>query len=394
MFFMNKGGDVKNIKLKWKMYLLSSRVRLFILSVLLLLFFAVLFSDCLFQTRALGETAKIKETKDTVLQISGEEKENLEILFAINQKKEELQREEKKLTIEITKLNKEKKELEAEIEGINESYRTQKETLAKVLVAYERRGTASYLDALLSAGDLKTFIRAVNILRDLSGGVNELLADLEENERKLGQEQKELSNKLTELAENKKELELKLQKQQELKDQQEIFLKSLKEEKSHYEDQLKLLTDVWEGAKEYFREDFTRDFTNRLQAGNMTTADLNIHINMLKINGELGEEKLNELLAPLNFQFEKKRVILKISEWSLILTGTFEIKDDTSLELKINGGSFYDLPLEESSISDLFNGGYPVIDFSYFLKDMQFDMKIEGVESGDGVLRFTLKPIF
>lgn len=347
-----------------------------------------------FQIQALGEVAKIKETEESVFEISEEEKKNLEILFLMNQKSDELKAEEKTLTERIHGLQDEKKVLEADISDISDSYERQKETLAKVLVAYERRGMASYLDAVLSSGDLRTFLRSVNILRDLSSGVNRLLEELKENEKKLRSEQLKLAAKIEELNREQEELKVKIQQQEEQSREQEAFLESLKEEKDHYEEQLKLLKDIWEGAKEYFKEGFSEDFTVRLQQGNITTEDLNLRINLLKISGELQEEKLNEALTPMAFHLTEGEAVLEVPDKSLVLNGTFEIQSDTSLLFQVTGGTFYELPLEESSVAELFSQGYPVIDFSYFMEDLQFDMKIGGISLGDGTLKFTLKPVF
>ncbi|SHO44756.1 coiled-coil domain-containing protein [Anaerocolumna xylanovorans] len=348
----------------------------------------------LFKIQTFGENSKVKETEDKVLKISEEEKENLEILFTINQKWEELQKQADGTTEKIKQLTIEKEKLESEIDSINNSYNKQRDTLGKILVAYERKGTASYLDALLSAGDLKTFIRSVNILRDLTGGVNKLLMDLKENEEKLSEDKKKLSDKITELKEEEKELTLQIEQQAKLKAEQEAFLWSLKEEKGHYEDQLELLKATWEGAKEYFKGDFAKEFEEKIQSGAITTEDLKLHIDFLKISGELKEEKLNEALLPIAFHFEEGKAQLVVPDRALTLTGTFEIKDSASLIFQVTEGTFYGLPLEENSISELFPEGFPVIDLAALMQNMQFNIKLNQVKLKKGVLEFTLKPVF
>lgn len=348
----------------------------------------------LFKIQTYGETSKMKETEDKVLKISKEEKENLKILFTINQKWEELQKQAEETTEKIEELTKEKEKLEGEIDSINNSYKEQRDTLGKILVAYERKGTASYLDALLSAGDLKTFIRSVNILRDVTGGVNKLLTGLKENEKKLSEDKEKLSDKIAEQKEEEQELNLQIKQQEELKAEQETFLLSLKEEKGHYEGQLGLLKDTWEGAKEYFKEDFVKEFEEKVQSGAITTEDLNLHIDFLKISGELKEEKLNEALSPMAFHFEENRAQLVIPEKELTLTGNFEKKDATSLIFHVTEGTFYGLPLEESSIAELFPESFPVIDLAFLVQNMQFGIKLNEVTVKKGVLEFTLKPVF
>ncbi len=346
----------------------------------------------LFKIQTFGETSKVKETEDKVLQISEEEKKNLELLFTINQKQEELQKQEVETEKVIEQLNTEKEKLESEALRTAGLYNKQRDSLGKILAAYERKGTASYLDAILSSGDLKTFIRSVNIVRDLTRGVNKLLSDLKENEKKLAKEKKKLADKIEELEKEKENLSIQIEKQKALKKSQEEFLASLKEERNHYESQLELLKASWESAKSYFKEGFVKDFEEKMQNGTITDRDLNLHIDLLKISGELKADKLNEALTPMAFLFEEGKAVMQVPEWSLTLTGTFEIKDASSLVFKIDGGTYYELPLEEGAVKELFPEGFPVIDLSSLLQNLRFKVKLEKIQLREGVMEFTLRP--
>jgi hypothetical protein len=127
--------------------------------------------------------------------------------------------------------------------------------------------------------------------------------------------------------------------------------------------------------------------------------DLNISIGFPTMNGAIHEDTFNSMLSEhstlpqMIFRFNVEQVIIEVPELHLILSGIFSVEDKHILKLNVLDGSFYDMPLEKSSIEELFLGGYLSINMKELAGDMVIiDFTIKSVELKDGYLAFQITP--
>ena len=347
--------------------------------------------------RVSGEVKPITEVQEKLEGITEEEKAVLEILFTLEQEMEEMEREESAITKDIEALQIEIDDMEELLKERQKNYDDQLDILKKVLVGYQRKGPASYLDTLLSAEDLRTFLESINMIKDLTRNVGKLLDSLEEGKKKLAEERDRLSEKAALLADKKEELQEALMKKLELKTKQEAYLATLKEKSEQYQEQLSNLKQMWEDSKLQF-SNIVENFSQIIGEGNISLSDLNLSANLFEIKGAIYEETFNEILREhsdlpgLLFHFYTDRVEIEIPEKHLVLIGTFIIAEDKVLKLEVEKGSFYEMPLENESIEELFIDGYLLIDFKELAGDMLIDFSLETVETKEGYLEFKITP--
>jgi peptidoglycan hydrolase CwlO-like protein len=293
----------------------------------------------------------MKEMQDNLDGINEAEKVTLKELFLLSQEIEEMEREEIKITNDIQTLEADINILESKIKTQQEDYDSQLSVLKKVLVSYERMGPASYLETLLSAEDFTTFLRSINIIRNLSHNVNKLLDSIEVEKKQLTEEKDVLDNKVAKLEEKREALKEPLLKKQQLKAEQEAYLNSLEGDKLYYKEQLDNLEQMWEASKKVFTQ-IVDDFKTIISSGSFQTEDLNINFSFGKISGSINEDTFNRIieenskLPKLVFHFKEDQIEIEIPENHLILRGKFTIEDKSSLKFQVESGSFYDLPLE------------------------------------------------
>lgn len=347
--------------------------------------------------RVSGEVKPITEVQEKLEGITEEEKAVLEILFTLEQEMEEMEREESAITKDIEALQIEIDDMEELLKERQKNYDDQLDILKKVLVGYQRKGPASYLDTLLSAEDLRTFLESINMIKDLTRNVGKLLDSLEEGKKKLAEERDRLSEKAALLADKKEELQDALMKKLELKTKKEAYLATLKEKSEQYQEQLSNLKQMWEDSKLQF-SNIVENFSQIIGEGNISLSDLNLSANLFEIKGAIYEETFNEILREhsdlpgLLFHFYTDRVEIEIPEKHLVLIGTFIIAEDKVLKLEVEKGSFYEMPLENESIEELFIDGYLLIDFKELAGDMLIDFSLETVETKEGYLEFKITP--
>jgi peptidoglycan hydrolase CwlO-like protein len=370
-------------------------IRLFI-SFMMLAFFVTY----AFTYQVSGEVQQIGEFQDKLNGITKEEKEVLDDLFAITQEIEELEMEEKNIQKEIEVLTKKKTDLELLIHKDQKSYDEQLSILKKVLREYQRKGPASYINTLLSSGDLRTFIQSVHILRDLTHNVNQLLDDLQAEKEELSKEKERLKENVLLLEQKQEEIKVPLAKKLALKEEQEAYLVSLKEEKEYYQKQLNNLEQMWTDCKEIF-SNLVIEFSRIISEGKFTLEDINLTFEFPAMKGTLKEETLNEILKEnsnlpnMEFGFSKDKVEILIPDMYIHLTGYFVIEEQSILKLVVTEGRFYEMPLSNASIEELFQGQFIRIDFKQITKNLVLmDYTIESVEVKDNQLEFKILPIF
>lgn len=348
--------------------------------------------------RVTGEVKPITEVEDKLEGISEEEKAVLEKLFTINQELEELERQKTVITGEIDSLQLQIDDLEVSIEEKQEDYEVQLEVLEQVLVDYQRGGPATYLEILLNADKLSTFLKSINLIKDISHNVNDLLVSLEEDKKLLQEEKTQMDDKLTLLDAKEAELTDNIHKNELLQQEQEEYLASLQEDKQYYEEQLGNLKTMWTDCQTLF-SGIVEELTGIINAGYFTEEDLNLSMGLFRMHGALEETDFNRVLTENSkltetiFHFKVNQVVIEVPEKHLTLTGNFIIAGDCAIQFEVTEGTFYELPLEPSSIEELFQKGPLLIDFSKIADDMiAIDFTLDKVESREGKLAFDVIP--
>ncbi|HHU70671.1 MAG TPA: hypothetical protein GXZ21_01390 [Clostridiales bacterium] len=347
-----------------------------------------------------GDVKPIEEAKDSLEGITNEEKAVLEELFFITQKIEAMELEEMKLSEEIANLQIEINNIQNRIVDMQKDYDEQLGILEEFLVLYQKGGSTSYLEILLNSKSLKDLLKTINIFRDISRNLGELLASIEDRKNALEEVEIQLVEGIKSLEQKKIELQEPIRKQRELKKEQEDYLAALKVDREYYEEQLRGLESLWEANKELFTQIVSE--LNRIAAeGIFTDEDLNIRLSFLTIKGSLTDDRFNEILnensnlTDILYTFGPDKIRMEVPDNRLILIGDFILVDDKVLEFVPLEGSFYDMELEKSSLEELFHNEKLIIDFEELAGDsVIIDFKLKKVQIGDGTLDFDITPIF
>ncbi len=340
----------------------------------------------IFPMQALGEVKQITETQQKLEGITEEEKEVLKELFSINQKIEKLEAQQETINKDIKKLNSQIEDMQDEIDSKQEAYDTQLKVLEQVLVNYQRGGPATYLEILLKARNLSEFLKSINVIKDISHNIKELLTSLEDARKLLEEEKAKLDEKAESLKQKKEELAKNLADNQALQEEKEDYLNSLQEDKEYYREQLDNLELVWTNCQSLFPE-LAREITDTINEGYFTFDDLNMKLDLLAMSGYLREDTFNNILAgkkelsDITFDFQEDKVILGVPGEHLELTGNFVISGESAIRYEVTEGTFYGLPLESSSIEELFKNGPLLIDF-------------QSISEGIITIKFTLNKVF
>jgi peptidoglycan hydrolase CwlO-like protein len=348
--------------------------------------------------RVLGDVHPITEMEEKLEGISEEEKGVLEDLFVIQQKISEIEREEIKITEEIDALLMQIENLEHGIEEKQKNYDLQLDILEQVLINYQRGGPATYLEILLNADNLTTFLKSINVIKDISRNVGELLVSLEEGKKNLQEEKDSLDDKALLLKEKMIELQENLYKNQLLQQEQEDYLASLQEQRVFYQEQLSNLEVMWTDSTMLFT-DIVEEITRIIGEGYFTTEDLNLNLGFTKMTGSIEEDTFNRILkensklSEIIFHYEQSHVVIEVPEKHLVLTGDFIVAGDNAIQYEVKEGTFFEIPLENASIEELFQKGPLLINFKTIAGDMvMIDFSLNKVESLDGRLAFEIKP--
>lgn len=360
------------------------------------LFTFILLIVSIIPAQVFGDVKPIEDMEETLSGITEEQKTVLEDLFRLSQEIDMIEREKKKINKDIADLQHQIDTLEEEINEKQRAYDLELDTLKKVLVYYQRGGPATYLEILLRADSLTEFLKSINVIKDISKNVNELLNSLEESKRILLEEKKSLDDKVLELEAKNDELKENLKSHQLVLQKQEKYLQSLNEQREYYEEQLGNLEEMWDNSKKLFA-DIVDEITRIISEGYFTMEDLNISLGFQEMTGSIKEDRFNELLqkeallSHTKVRFEENQVIIEVPENHLVLVGDFILEGESSVRYEVEEALFYDFPLEESSIQELFQKGPLILDFHEIAEDMNFDFTVTDVESTMGQLNFSLE---
>ncbi len=359
--------------------------------------FTIIFSAVImpfFPYRANSEVQPIEEVEGKIRQISEVEKAVLEDLFTLSQKIDEMKKKEAQTNEQINKLQTDLDTLSYRIEQNQQSYELQRETLKKILVNYQKRGPASYLESFLSAGDLTTFLKSLNILKDMSRNSEKLLASITETKQQLEVEKDQLAQKQAQIKVTKQELEKAISEMQKLKKEQQKILESLADQRETFENELNYIENMWDEIKELFGS-IIHYFNTIVVRGNLPLDKLNLQVKFPRILGTLTDEVLNGVLAnqpdlpEMYFHFHPDVIDVEVPEKQLSLKCHFIIEDKSSITFIIDEGTFYGMPLTESSIGELLENGTLKLDF----KELMGFITVESAETFEGYMDFVIAPL-
>lgn len=337
----------------------------------------------------------VSDVRDNLLELSDEEKEILEELFLVLQDIMEMEEKEKSILVVMEALKNNIYDIEDRIENETNKYESNLNIMEEVLKSYQRNGSTSYLELILSSDSLGTLLKRINAIRDISRNTENLLNKIEEGKEKLVQEKKNLNNTLENYEVIQKELKDALDKKFALRDDLERRLSSLKEEQSKYEDYLNRLEMSFHEIKPVFSETINT-FVKMIEDGNLPEDVINITITLPNIKGVIYEEDLRNILKayafPTDFDlvFTKDKLELYMPKLNLYMAGAFEIVDPQTIKLKVLDGKYMGLRLEQASIEELFKNGYLIMNFKSLLEKN----KIKSVEIKDKSLELYITPVF
>lgn len=349
----------------------------------------------LFPCHASGQVEPIAEVEEKLQGISDIEDAIMADLFTHSQEIEEMERQQEIVLAEIVQLQTDTEEIANEIKLKQDNYNSQLNVLEKVLVSYQRKGPVSFIETVLKSESLSEFIQGLNIIREISKNTGQLLSEIENTKQKLTLEKEFLLNKEQELDEYVNQLQTTIDDMYALKQDQEAMLDSLGEAKEIYEGELQLLQKLWDEIKVMF-SDVIVNFTNIVLSGEFPIEALNLSISFPRLSGAIYHETINDIikvqpeLPDMVFTFTPEGILLDVPQKQLSLRGVFSIIDKSILKLEVKEGTFFNMPLTESSIDELFRNGAIVINFNELLGDVI----LESVEVFDGYLEFVIAPNF
>lgn len=343
-----------------------------------------------------GEVKPIEDAKAEIQGISEEEQQTLEELFTLSQEIEEMEREELRISEEINELMVGIDKLDESIFKEQESYDSLLDIMEQVLISYQRGGPASYLDIILKTKDLTSFIKSLNLIKDISRNTGELLASIEESKESLMKKRQILQDNKVLLENKKNDLEKAIEARHRLVKEQEAYLESLAEEKEKYQTHLENLQLMWANVKDLF-SGIVDEFSRIIGEGHFTLEDLNLKFNFISIKGAIHEETFNRIikdnstLSEIIFHFGDEEVVIEVPDSSLVLKGDFVLQDSSTLLFVPESGSFYGMALEPESINELFRMGPLLIDLEQVAGDMVLiDIELDHVDTEEGFLVFTI----
>ncbi|WP_090441911.1 coiled-coil domain-containing protein [Natronincola peptidivorans] len=364
-------------------------VKIFFVSGLAIIFALIMVSSTVVE----GQVDSFTEVQEKLIEISQEEREILSNLFLIVQEIEEMEREEEKISQDIVIINREIYDLEKIIAGKEVDYQKKQEDLKQVLKSYQRMGPGSYLEIILDSDSLTTFLRRINILKDLTRNTGELLEEMDENRERLTIEKTKLEEKLLLTEEKQYQLKEALAKKMQLRKDMEEYLASMEEEREYFQEHLASIQQVWQQLKPLLSET-VEEFSRIIREGNLPPDALKISFSFAGIKGTLEEGTLNSIIAQhsslpeMSFSFSDNKIEMRLPKQNLVLGGTFVIQGRDTLKFEVSEGSFYQMPLEAGALEDLFREG----DLTLNLKPVLENNTLRSVDIKKGYIELLSTP--
>ena len=309
------------------------------------------------------------EASNKMTQITKEEQTIIEALFVLSTDIENLSGELYALNNSITNVEAEMREKEKAIAMQENAYMSLKRNLGDVLKIQQRAGIASNIEIILSAKNLKDLVNRINLLRDLSKNVDRLMLETERVRLQLTSDRETLEKLRKDMEIQVALLAQKVLDKNNAKRELENYLDSLATEKEHYQDYLDSIETLWASLKPLFAQTI-QSFTEIIEKGDLPEDTVEVSLSLFNSRGIIKESRFNTILekredlADLTFDFKTDGVSLAFPSYEVKLDGYFELVDSQTIQYIVTGGEFYDLPMSESALNDLFRAG----DFVFNLK--------------------------
>lgn len=361
----------------------------FVFSILVI-FTAVIFAPHIIE----GQTDPFSTAEEKIKNFSQEESEILQNIFNFSHEIERMEKEQAQYAQEIEVIKQEIRIIEKVVANEETLYQDNKAALKYVLKSYQRNGPGSMLEIILQSENISTLLKRLNILRDFSRNMRELLASLDQSREKLSAQQIRLSEKIIDIQNNQEKLNELLMESIKGKEEKEAYMASLKEQRLHYEEYQEILLQEWNALKYLFPK-ITAEFSRILQEENLPEDVLKITGSFFSLTGFLEDKSLNDMIAAyadlpeMRFRFYQGKVEIEIPKSNLILTGTFVIDKEQGLKFQVEKAHFHEMFLQDSVVEELFKEGDLLLSFKPLLGKSRLD-KIEIV---DGYLEVIIIPV-
>ncbi|NDL68255.1 coiled-coil domain-containing protein [Anaerotalea alkaliphila] len=335
----------------------------------------------------------IIETEGRIAAIGTEERTVMETLLAMEEEIQAVALEAERIAGRVNTLKGEVEDLDGKVEREQESFRRNRETLQAVVQIYQKNGPGTFLEILLDSEDLTSFLRRVNILRDLLRNTGILMERLEESAALLEQMREGIAGRLALVEQEQARLRETLREKVALKEEREAYLASLEEQRYAYEAYLAEVRYAWEEVKPLFVL-ASAGFSRAVAAGSLPEEALEIEASFASITVRIREEVLNQLildrpeLPELAFGFEEERVRVSAVGETLVLKGRFVLAGENRLEYRAEEGTFLNLPLGEAALGELFAAGPLELD----LAPLADGNRVTAVESVPGMMLLKVRP--
>lgn len=333
------------------------------------------------------EEESIKDIEGKLLTITEEEKEILEYLFLQVQEIEELERLEIKLNDEINTMQFEIESLGDKIESEEISYDKYKYLLKEVLKTYQRMGPGTYLEIILSSESMSDLFNRINTLRDLTKGTGKLLDSLDQTLLQLTIEKSNLDEKIKLMEKNRLTLRESIDKKAIVIKAKESYLESLAGDREYFMLKLDYMNSIMNELKVLISE-LSEEFENLIENSNFPEDAINLEFTLVGMKGSVNEDVFNKIISEhkslphMKFSFKNGKIELVIPERNVYFSGNFIIVNGNSLKYEISEGSIFHMKLEKSSIDNLFDSGYFVLN----LEPLVGKNTIKSIESKSGYI--------
>ena len=191
-----------------------------------------------------AEKDKVTEEKNSVMD------EVSELTREISQYESEIS----ELEDQITDLENSIDEKEKEIKQLEEDTKERQEVLITRLVAMYEKGQTSYLDVLLSASDMTTFISSYYRIEEIAEADQEVIDSIIQKQQETEQTRQELEQEKKEVDESKKEVEQKNASLQSARAEKQAKVDSLSAEEQELQEKI----DEFESAIQDAQDEIER----------------------------------------------------------------------------------------------------------------------------------------
>lgn len=351
------------------------------------------FSEISYSDPTLDEESTA-EIKNSLTELTIEEKKILESLFTLVQVIMEMEYKEKTTEAQIEALKDDIEDIEIKIQAETLKYDTNLDIMEEVLKFYQKNGANSYLELILSSKSLSVLLKRLNAIRDISKNTSDLLDSLEAGKKKLTIEKQNIATTLELIEVRQSELKEALRQKLILRDNLEIRLASLQEDREKYEEYLVSLEKSFNEIKPIFSDTINK-FVKMVEDGALPEEVIDITLSFPTISGVIRGTLLSEILSVQDFPtkldliFYEDSLELHMPEINIIMRGTLEILNDQALIFKVENGYYMDLPLELSAMEELFKDGYLELNF----KGLLGKNKIKSLKILDNSIELYITPV-